>query len=35
MILQSYRGSHAEIEEEPLNSSRESAKSTPHSPASG
>lgn len=36
MVLQSYRGSQADIEEEGmLNSSRESAHSTPHSPASG
>ncbi|CAD8199488.1 unnamed protein product [Paramecium octaurelia] len=35
MILQSYKGSHADIQEESLNMSHESQKSAPHSPASG
>ncbi|CAD8119041.1 unnamed protein product [Paramecium sonneborni] len=35
MILQSYKGSHADIEEESLNMSHDSQKSAPHSPASG
>ncbi|CAD8162389.1 unnamed protein product [Paramecium octaurelia] len=35
MILQSYKGSHADILEESLNMSHDSQKSAPHSPASG